>query len=54
VNIVSLAGGAEGQRKRKSRWGSAAEKSFVPGMPTMLPSNLTEEQRQIYLRKTLQ
>uniref|UniRef100_A0A914X7N5 Splicing factor 1 helix-hairpin domain-containing protein n=1 Tax=Plectus sambesii TaxID=2011161 RepID=A0A914X7N5_9BILA len=41
-------GAAEGtKRARKSRWSTG--KSFVPGMPTILPSNLTDEQRQAYL-----
>ncbi|TKR77384.1 hypothetical protein L596_018369 [Steinernema carpocapsae] len=37
----------ERRRERKSRWSNA--KSFVPGMPTILPSNLSEDQRQGYL-----
>lgn len=36
------------ERVRKSRWSS--NKSFVPGMPTILPSNLDDNQRQGYLR----
>ncbi|KAI1714174.1 splicing factor 1 helix-hairpin domain-containing protein [Ditylenchus destructor] len=35
------------QRTKKSRWSTT--KSFVPGMPTILPSNLDENQRQAYL-----
>lgn len=35
------------ERKRKSRWSTA--KSFVPGMPTILPSDIDEIQRQSYL-----
>lgn len=37
------------ERKRKSRWSTA--KSFVPGMPTILPSDIDESQRQSYLCK---
>jgi hypothetical protein len=37
------------ERVRKSRWSNT--KSFVPGMPTILPSNLDDTQRQGYLRK---
>ena len=37
------------KKPRKSRWSTT--KSFVPGMPTILPSNLKDEQRQAYLRK---
>lgn len=36
-------------RKRKSRWGDAGEKQFVPGMPTAIPSNLSEDQQKQYL-----
>ncbi|WKY04646.1 hypothetical protein Q1695_005563 [Nippostrongylus brasiliensis] len=35
------------RRERKSRW--SATKSFVPGMPTILPSNLSDDQRTAYL-----
>lgn len=35
------------KKPRKSRWSTT--KSFVPGMPTILPSNLKDEQRQAYL-----
>lgn len=38
------------ERVRKSRWSKT--KSFVPGMPTILPSNLDDAQRQGYLRKS--
>lgn len=37
------------KKPRKSRW--STNKSFVPGMPTILPSNLSDDQRQAYLRK---
>ncbi|KJH47635.1 hypothetical protein DICVIV_06294 [Dictyocaulus viviparus] len=39
------------KRERKSRW--SATKSFVPGMPTILPSNLSDDQRTAYLRECL-
>ncbi|VDN05305.1 unnamed protein product [Thelazia callipaeda] len=35
------------KKSRKSRW--STNKSFVPGMPTILPSNLSDDQRQAYL-----
>ncbi len=43
------------KRKRKSRWGTAdiSEKLFIPGMPTVLPGNLTKEQEDAYLRESL-
>ncbi|CAB3409366.1 unnamed protein product [Caenorhabditis bovis] len=37
----------ERKKERRSRWSTT--KSFVPGMPTILPSNLTEDQRTSYL-----
>lgn len=47
---TSEAGQSE-KKPRKSRW--STNKSFVPGMPTILPSNLSDDQRQAYLRKDL-
>ena len=42
------------RRKRKSRWGTDdfTEKLFIPGMPTILPANLSKEQEEAYLRKS--
>ncbi|CRK88516.1 CLUMA_CG002213, isoform B [Clunio marinus] len=40
------------KRKRKSRWASSNdgnEKTFIPGMPTILPSNLNPDQQEAYL-----
>lgn len=37
----------ERKRERKSRWSTT--KSFVPGMPTVLPSDLTDSQQKQYL-----
>lgn len=43
----------ERKRKRKSRWeGDDTEKVFIPGLPTILPANLTPHQEQIYLCKS--
>lgn len=43
---------AERRRKRPSRWGgSEHEKIFIPGMPTILPSNLNRDQEYAYLCK---
>ncbi len=41
------------KRKRKSRWGTedVTEKLFIPGMPTVLPANLSKEQEEAYIRK---
>lgn len=40
----------ERAKRRRSRWGGEEkEKMFIPGMPTVLPANLTKEQEQAYL-----
>ena len=40
------------KRKRKSRWaGGEDDKTFIPGMPTMLPQGLNKDQEQAYLCK---
>ncbi|KAG5443846.1 Splicing factor 1 [Clonorchis sinensis] len=38
-------------RKRKSRWSSAADsdRTYIPGMPTQLPPNMTPLQEKIYI-----
>ena len=45
----------ERRRKRKSRWGGddGIEKTFIPGMPTMMPQGLSKDQEEAYLRKYL-
>ncbi|VDN29357.1 unnamed protein product [Gongylonema pulchrum] len=43
-----ISGEAE-KKVRKSRW--STKKSFIPGMPTILPSNWTDDQRKAYLRE---
>lgn len=37
------------KKKRKSRWGSEDIKTVLPGLPTVLPSNLTGEHQRMYL-----
>jgi len=41
----------ERRRKRKSRWGGdeSTEKTFIPGMPTMMPQGLSKDQEEAYL-----
>ena len=37
------------RKKRKSRWGSESVKTVLPGLPTSLPANMSEEQQKLYL-----
>lgn len=38
------------RRKRRSRWmGNADEKAVIPGMPTILPADLTPDQTEAYI-----
>ncbi|KAG7174605.1 Splicing factor 1-like 1 [Homarus americanus] len=40
----------ERKRRRKSRWqGDEKDKTFIPGMPTVLPSNMSKDQEEAYL-----
>ncbi|XP_029177134.1 splicing factor 1-like [Nylanderia fulva] len=40
----------ERKKRKKTRWGgSEHDKTFIPGMPTVLPTNLTPEQEKAYL-----
>ncbi|KAJ4443863.1 hypothetical protein ANN_05650 [Periplaneta americana] len=41
-------------KKRRSRWGGdEKEKTFIPGMPTVLPTNLSKEQEEAYLEEII-
>uniref|UniRef100_A0A2M4AER0 Branchpoint-bridging protein n=1 Tax=Anopheles triannulatus TaxID=58253 RepID=A0A2M4AER0_9DIPT len=41
---------ASRRRRKKSRWaGGDQEKTFIPGMPTVIPSTLTPDQQEAYL-----
>lgn len=41
---------AERRRKKKSRWaGGDHDKTFIPGMPTILPPGMTPDQQEAYL-----
>lgn len=41
---------AERRRKKKSRWaGGDHDKTFIPGMPTILPAGMTQDQQEAYL-----
>ena len=40
------------KKKRSSRWSSEqTDKAFIPGMPTIIPSNMSKEQEKAYLSK---
>lgn len=41
--------GSERKRKRRSRWGTEEKRTFIPGMPTTMPPNLSPEQQQAYI-----
>ena len=44
----------ERKKRKKTRWsGSEHDKTFIPGMPTVLPTNLTPDQERAYLCKFL-
>lgn len=46
----SLSGVDARARKKKSRWGgSENDKTFIPGMPTILPASLDPNQQEAYL-----
>ena len=40
----------DSKKKKKSRWGgSENDKTFIPGMPTILPATLDPHQQEAYL-----
>ena len=39
------------KKKRRSRWGGEESRTIIPGLPTVLPPNLSEEQQKLYLCK---
>lgn len=40
----------ERRRRKKSRWGGTEnDKTFIPGMPTILPPTLDPKQQEAYL-----
>lgn len=46
---------SEKKRKRKSRWqNDEGDKTFIPGMPTTLPAEATDEQKEQYIRKYIE
>lgn len=58
IRLYSLLRAASGEperkRRRRSRWGAEeSDKTFIPGMPTVLPTNLSKEQEEAYVCKYL-
>lgn len=52
VDNNSDSGDGTRKRKKKSRWaGTDNEKIFIPGMPTILPAGMTQDQQEAYLGK---
>ncbi|XP_052873280.1 splicing factor 1-like [Anopheles cruzii] len=50
ANGHSSEGEGERKRRKKSRWaGGDQEKTFIPGMPTIIPATLTPNQQEAYL-----
>lgn len=50
LSPLTVDSAAERKRKRKSRWGGTEkDKTFIPGMPTILPSTLDPAQQEAYL-----
>ncbi|KAJ3330212.1 hypothetical protein HDU76_006195 [Blyttiomyces sp. JEL0837] len=39
----------EGRKKRRSRWGDEKSKVLIPGVPTVLPTNLTPQQTEEFV-----
>ena len=48
-------GGNERKKKRKSRWAqdNDTDKTIIPGMPTVIPNGLSDDQEKQYLCKYL-
>ncbi len=41
------------KKKRASRWaGTESDKAVIPGIPTIMPANMTSEQEKAYLSKS--
>lgn len=47
-----LEDGSDRKRRKRSRWGGTEnDKTFIPGMPTILPPTLDTAQQEAYLGK---
>lgn len=50
---LSSASNPPAAKKRKSRWGTEDRRTILPGLPTVLPSNMKEEEQKLYLCERL-
>lgn len=51
-SIISAEDADPTRKRKKSRWAETTEaRAFIPGMPTIIPANLSREQEKTYLRK---
>lgn len=41
--------GPANKKRKKSRWGSEESRTVIPGMPTVIPPNMSEGQQKLYL-----
>ena len=41
----------EKKKRKRSRWTADDEKTCIPGMPTIIPGNMTQHQEKAYLSK---
>ena len=37
------------KKKRRSRWGNEETRTSIPGLPTVIPPNMSEGQQRLYL-----
>lgn len=53
IDLITGDGDASAKlRRKRSRWGGTEnDKTFIPGMPTILPSTLDPNQQEAYLSK---
>ena len=39
------------KKRKRSRWGGEDTRTVIPGMPTVIPPNMSEGQQKLYLSK---
>ena len=40
-------------KRRRSRWTEEGSKTYIPGMPTMIPEGLSPQQEKVFVFKKL-